>query len=253
MNNTASNNDKSLIPLIIFLSVIVLLTIWIVNIDVNKHKGDNEKSHLFEYKKNWSVISAHTVNKKSLRNTSKNFRFNSRAKLAEARRYLENKDLKKAEDILKTVLVFEPENTTALSMLGGIYYYSGRYKEAEYIFQKASVILPESARIYNSLASAQAKQKKYTQAITSGRKALSLNPDMPQIHINLAGMYSISGDSEKALAHFKKAYKILGKAILPLMNDPAFDNLRKLPEYHLIVSHSRTAPDMQLPQEKKVK
>jgi tetratricopeptide (TPR) repeat protein len=240
MNKPASNNDKSLIPLIIFLSIIVLLTVWIVNIDVDKHKGNEDDSHLFEYKKNWSVMSTQKVHKTSLpHRSSDKFHFNTAAKIAEVRRCLEKKQLDKAEDMLKTVLVFEPDNTTALSMLGGIYYYSGRYPEAELIFKKESVILPESARIYNSLASAQARQKKYSAAISSGQKALSLNPNIPQIHINLAGMYSISGNTKKALEHFRKAYKKLGSSILPLMNDPAFNHLRNSSEYQLIISKKK--------------
>jgi len=236
MNKPTSNNEKSLIPLIIFLSIIVFLTVWIINIDVNKHDKDEEESHLFEYKKSWNVANSQQNNKTALHTTGKKFHFNSALKIAEARRFLENKHLDKAEDILKTVLVFEPDNTTVLSMLGGIYYYSGKYSEAEQIFKRESTILPESARIYNSLASAQARQQKYSEAISSGQRALSLDPDIPQIHINLAGMYSISGNTRKALEHFKKAYSKLGNSILPLMSDPAFKNLRNSNEYQLITA-----------------
>ena len=249
MNKPASKNEKSLIPLIVFLSIIVLLTVWIVNIDVDKHKEEEGDSHLFEYRKSWSVVAENPRGVGSQKKSRKGFHFDVSGKIAEARRYLEHKQMDKAEDVLKTVLVFVPDNTAALSMLGGIYYYSGRYSEAEFIFKKESVILPESALIYNSLASAQARQKKYSVAIKSGRKALSLEPDLPQIHLNLAGMYSISGNKKKAMEHFLKAYAALGDSILPLMNDKAFDNIRNTREYQLLVSRggkTKTVGDVDL-------
>jgi len=247
MNQLSSKNEKSLVPLIVFLSIVVLLTVWIVNFDIGSHNESKKESSLLDYGRTWNGMQGSEISRKMKNHPPRKiFHFNSVEKIAEARRCLEHKNVEKAEDLLRTVLVFEPENTDALSMLGGIFYYSGRYSDAEYIFKQESVILPESAMIYNSLASAQARQKKYSDAILSGQKALALNPDKPQIHLNLAGMYSISGNKQKALVHFIKAFDKLGKSILPLMNDSAFDNIRDSSAYQLIISKVKSS----LPEQK---
>ena len=243
MNSNGKKTDKSLGPLILFLFIIILLTLWVVNIDVDKEKPLCPTEAMMSYHSSWTSMTKNGLANKSVNKTKKNtnpvFKYDVNKELLIARRLLENNKPKEAEDKLRTLLVFDPENTQALSLLGGLLYYSGRYKEAEFIFKKESVLLPESALVYNSMASAQAKQHKYEDAISAGKKALVLEPNMPQIHLNLAGMYSISGKPEKAIAHLQKAFKAMGSSILPLINDSAFDNIRESSQFQLIISKAK--------------
>jgi tetratricopeptide (TPR) repeat protein len=243
MKNKVKKAEKSLGPLILFLFVIIFLTLWIVNINVDKEKPVYSNKSMMNYNSSWTDMTKQGLVKKKSNLIKNNrtpiFRYNIPQELILARRLLENNKKEEAEDKLRTILVFKPNNTQALSLLGGILYYSGRYKEAEFIFKKESVLLPESALVYNSMASAQAKQRKYKDAITASQKALVLDPNMPQIHLNLAGMYSISGKSNKALIHLQKAYKMLGSNILPLINDTAFDKIRNTPKFQIIISTAK--------------
>ena len=86
--------------------------------------------------------------------------FDSTKHLKKAKRLLSEKNEREAEDTLRTILVFEPNNMNALSLLGGIFYYSGRYDEAEDIFKKQIEIDPNSYLAYNRLASTLAKTEK---------------------------------------------------------------------------------------------
>lgn len=182
-----------------------------------------------------SISRAQQKTKKSTR-TAADIKFDAEKHLAEAKKQLSNRQEKEAEDTLRTILVFEPNNMGALSLLGGIFYYSNRYHEAEYIFKQQIEIDPNSYLAYNRLASTLAKQKKFDDAIKTNSKALSINPEAPEVHINLAGMYSITGQKERALMHFKKAFESFGYAILPLSHDNAFDNIRHTPEFQEIIS-----------------
>lgn len=49
--------------------------------------------------------------------------------------------------------------------------------------------------------------KKYTEAIKDFNKALTLSPKMQEIHIDIALCHDGLGNSEKAVSHFKKAFK----------------------------------------------
>ena len=171
-------------------------------------------------------------------------KFDPAQQIAKAKKMLSAEKEREAEDILRTVLIFDPDNMNALSLLGGIFYYSGRYKEAEDIFTKQIKINPDSYLAYNRLAATLAKQKKFDDAIKTNSKALSINPESPEVHINLAGMYSITGKKERALMHFKKAYEAFGYAVLPLSHDMAFDNIRNTPEFQSIIAKAK----MELPE-----
>jgi len=187
---------------------------------------------------NFNIVN-HKKQTKKPQSRLREISFNSVQALTKAKKLLSEKKEPEAEDTLRTILLFEPNNINALSLLGGIFYYSGRYKEAEHIFKHQVTIDPNSYLAYNRLASTLAKQKKYGDAIKTNSQALSINPESPAVHINLAGMYSITGKKKQALMHFKKAYAAFGYAILPLSYDTAFDNIRYTPEFQSIIAKAK--------------
>lgn len=229
--------NKSLTPLIIIFTIIIFLTIVILNSDLGEKPQKKKEDSAISREMNIQILRQDP--EKELPRIAAELNFNVSKHLKKAKSQLAEKKESDAEDTLRTILVFEPENMNALSLLGGIFYYSGRYDEAEDIFKQQIKIDPNSYLAYNRLASTLAKQKKYDDAIKTTSKALSINPESPDVNINLAGMYSITGKKERALMHFRKAYEAFGYAILPLSLDSAFDNIRYTPEFQSIIAKAK--------------
>lgn len=232
--------SKSLAPLIVVIAVVVVLTIIIINSDVavrgkkpalwaavraprvalSKHHNDPEHQEKTKTKSIDGVASLFKVDEQ----------------LMLARKYLAAGRTDLAEDKLRTILVFYPENMPALTLLGGILFYSHRYSCAELIFRRQVRIAPKNYLAYNKLGSVLAKQKKFDEAIENALLAVGIKPDSGEAQINLAGMFAVVGEKEKALKHLSKATGLLGSAILPLTDDSVFDKLRDTPEFQEIIS-----------------
>jgi len=228
--------ETSLTPLIIVFAIIILLTIIVLNsnIDSKKKTSSNDDSH--------PELTIRQMKKKISKPRpllTKDIHFNYDVNFAKAKKLISAKQESEAEDVLRTILVFKPEDLNTLSLLGGLFFYSGRYKEAEDIFKQQIKIDPNSHLAYNRLASTLAKQNKFNDAIKTDSKALAINPNSPEVNINLAGMYSITGKKERALKHLEKAYESLGYAILPLTIDSSFNNIRSTPKFQSLIAKAK--------------
>ena len=227
---------KSLVPLIVFLFGIVLLTSVIVNMRPEMRKP---------------VISPKTSKPKAIYlssiETAKNPELRKRQQhimdekkilnlLLQAYSELDKGKLEAAGEKVKTVLVFQPENAEALSMLGKIYYLKHEYKEAEMIFTKQVKLNKKSASAYNNLGQVLLKQKKYSRAALQFQVAHGLDPESGLIALNLAGAYSQQGKKKESLASFEKASKLLGTRIITVANHPALDSIRNEKEFNDILT-----------------
>jgi hypothetical protein len=159
--------------------------------------------------------------------------------LDSSRRMLAEGKETEAEDRLRTLLVFSPDHVPALSLLGGMLYYSHRYEEAETMYRRQLRIDPASASVHNNLASALARQERYIEAIASAEKALEIDPDSAPAYINLASIYTAMGEKEPALRYFNRAYELLDWRILPVAEDSAFRELRNEPVFTMILAQAR--------------
>lgn len=231
--------NRSLAPLIVFMSFIILVTIILINVREPQKQADDPLHQPFlsikspEYRK-LPPLGAGEQNKQadaSMPDVDKIMR--------EVLKDLNAGKEGDAEDKLKTILVFDPFNLNALSILGNIFYASKKYQEAELIFRKQLKVKPENATIYNNLGTVLARQEKYDEAITCSLKSLELEPDSPAADMNLAGIYSSSGNTERALFHFRKTYERIGERIIPLSYDPALDNIRYEYEFQNILGEAR--------------
>ena len=234
--------DKSLTPLIAVIALVILLTVIVINSDFGEQKNPqkpDDRSPKVQLRPN---APAPFPSRRNMKKRSDNTQLlNIGEAIGHAKTLLSNGKIDEAEDTLKTLLVFDPENMQALSLLGGILYYSNRYKEAEVIFRKQIQIDPRNHLAYNHLGSVLAKQKKFKEAIDNASIALGMSPDSGEAHINLSGMYAVVGDKKKAIEHFRKAYDLLGYAILPLSYDEAFNNIRDDKDFQDIISKARNA------------
>ena len=234
--------DKSLAPLIAVFALIVLLSMILLNSNFMNQKGrpvaGSESNHCMaireeEYPQTLSPVD-------SRQQSSDNAELiDVGDMLGKAKKYIAAGKTGDAEDLLRTILLFYPDHRQALSLMGGILYYSNRYKEAEVIFRRQIKLDPNNSLAYNRLGSALAKQKRYKEAIDSASISLGMHPDSGDAHINLAGMYSVVGDKQKAIEHFRKAFKLIGYAILPLSFDEAFDNIRQMPEFQSVILEAK--------------
>ncbi|OGV50277.1 MAG: hypothetical protein A2017_06730 [Lentisphaerae bacterium GWF2_44_16] len=233
--------NKSLTPLIIFFALVILLTVIITNSQSREKIFKFNQSELLPSMelKNLTVRKKPDIDyvfqpsekKQKIQTELPNFQ----KMLRDAARDFEDNKFKEAEDKLKTILVFEPDNFKALLLFGSILYNSERYAEAEMIFREQCRINPEDPMVYNNLGSALAKQKKYEEAVSTTLKVLDIDPESPVALLNLAGMYSVSGDTEKSIEFFKRAYDKLGERVLTLSYDPTLDNIRYEPEFQQIL------------------
>jgi Flp pilus assembly protein TadD len=159
--------------------------------------------------------------------------------LDRSRRLLSEGKEAEAEDQLRTLLVFSPDSPPALSLLGGILFYSRRYDEAESVYRRQLRVDPISATLHNNLASVLARQGRLIEATAAAERALEIEPESAPPHINLAGIHAAAGDRGQALAHFQLAYERLGWRILPVAEDPVFRDLRNDPAFTLILAQAR--------------
>ena len=74
-------------------------------------------------------------------------------------------EYKKAENNLKNLLLFYPNNRTVLSLLGGVLYSTGNYRQAQNMFELMIKNNPDDSLGRESMGLVLEKQKKYTQAI----------------------------------------------------------------------------------------
>ena len=232
--------NKSLAPLIISFAVIILLTFIIIN--------TKPKESAIELQTNGTAptMSLSTVSKNQFKHKAPLTRKQRESYIPESEKFLENakkflSDGKEneAEDTLRTLLIFEPDNPQALSLLAGIFYYSQRYSGAEIIFRRQIRLNPENDSLYTHLGSALARQGKMNEAIKTTLTAVEINPKSSDAQINLSSMYASNGDIEPCIKHFLLAYQLIGYRILPFSYDPAFDKVRSSPEFQEIISRAK--------------
>lgn len=233
--------NKSLAPLIISFAVIILLTIIITNSKPAKDGIVETKIYELAPPMQLSPFSASPARKKKKDGAVGHYLSypDSTEILEKAKEMLSKGKEEEAENELRTLLIFDPDNFSALSLLGGIFYYSQRYAEAEMIFRRQIKIEPENSTVYNRIGSTLAKQQKMEEAIEMTAKAAELNPNSAEVHINLAGMYSVIKNADSAIKHMLITYQLIGYRILPFSYDPSFDNIRSTPEFQEIIARAK--------------
>jgi tetratricopeptide (TPR) repeat protein len=239
--------NKSLAPLIISFAVIILLTFIIIN--------TKPRESAIELQTNGTAptMSLSPVSKTQFKHKAPLTRRQRESYIPDSEKFLENAKVflsdgkeNEAEDTLRTLLIFEPDNPRALSLLAGIFYYSQRYSDAEIIFRRQVKLNPGNDAVYNHLGSALARQGKMKEAIRMTMKAVEINPKSSDAQINLSSICASNGDLESSIKHFLLAYQLIGYRILPFSYDPAFDKVRSSPEFQEIISRAKKEMDTNL-------
>lgn len=236
--------NKSLITLLIALGMVVLMTVVIINTRTIKQTERGRASGLGSSDIDIKLspyngvekVAAHTYPVKKQQYQEK----------AEIQKTLELAyvdmdagNMAAAENKVRNVLIFEPDNFAAMSILGKILYAGQKFDLAEAIFRRQAELKKDDPSVYNNLGQSLAKQNKFDEAIKQMSIAAELDPKSPFISLNLSGMYSIKGEKEKSIKFFKKASQVLGDQIIPISYDPTLNNIREEPEFIQIVNAAK--------------
>ena len=117
-------------------------------------------------------------------------------------------DLSKADSLYQQVLSIDPEEPTALHLLGVIAYQAGKIDNAVEFFTKALAVKPDNAETHNNLGAAFQGLGKLEEAEASFCKALAIEPENAEAHNNLGAVLQELGKSEDAVASCHKALAI---------------------------------------------
>jgi tetratricopeptide (TPR) repeat protein len=158
--------------------------------------------------------------------------------------------LEVAEKYYRLSVRANPHYAEAINNLGTIYFSRKSYRRAVSEYRRALRINPQSASIWSNLGSGYFERKDYQHAAESWQKALALDPEVfenrstqgvliqqqtveerAKYHIFLARTYAKAGMNTQALTYIRKALEEGFKERKKLTDDPAFAQLKELPEF----------------------
>ena len=164
--------------------------------------------------------------------------------------YHQLQQLDSARKYYERALKLNRDYAEAMNNVGTVYYARKSYRRAIGYYQKALRLSSNSASIYSNLGTALFARKKYDLATDAYQKALAIDPDVfehrsnygtlledrnieerAKFHYYLAKMYAKTGRNELAMQYVRKALEEGFKDRKTLTEDPAFEALRKLPEF----------------------
>ncbi len=168
--------------------------------------------------------------------------------------YHQMADLDTAKRYYERAVKLNHDYAEAINNIGTVYYSRKSYRRAISSYKKALKYSPESASIYSNLGTAYFARKDYNQAIDCYNKAVSLDPDVfehrstqgvllqersveerAKFHYFLARMYAKSGRTELALQYIRKSLEEGFKEKKKYMEEQEFAEIRKLPEFDLLM------------------
>ncbi len=107
-------------------------------------------------------------------------------------------DAASAEAHLGRALADEPDNPSALQLLGVVRRMQGQLKEAEDLFRRSLAADPNQAQVHHNLGNLLKSLGRYDEAIAAQREAIRLKPNYAEAHLNLAIALSETGDHQGA-------------------------------------------------------
>lgn len=236
--------NKSLIPLLIVMTLVVLMTVVITNTRTIKQTERGKESCLSTDVSEIKLSPYNNIEKPANRppppkEKQSQEKIDIQKMLRQAFSELDAGNMALAENKVRNVLVFEPDNFNAMSLLGRILYSEHKYEQAEAIYRRLAELNKNDPSVYNNLGQALAKQNKFDEAIEQMSVAAELDPESPFISLNLSGIYSAKGEKEKSIKLFRKASERLGEQIIPISYDPTLNNIRNEPEFKQIIQDVR--------------
>jgi tetratricopeptide (TPR) repeat protein len=160
-----------------------------------------------------------------------------------------------AEKYYRLAVKANPHYAEAINNLGTIHFAEKSYRRAVNEYKKALRLSPTSASIWSNLGSGYFARKDYQHAFESWQKALALDPEVfenrstqgvliqqqtieerAKYHMFLAKTYARAGMNDRALEYIRKSIEEGFKERKKLLEDPAFSNLKDLPEFKQLLA-----------------
>ena len=121
--------------------------------------------------------------------------------------------LELAEIAFRQAITLDSQYTDAHTNLGVVYYQMGRLPDALTEYDAALAVSPDDADVHHNKAAVYIQQALQVspaddsllqQGLRELQLALELNPDLPQVHFSLGVVYMVQGQSQEAIAEFKR-------------------------------------------------
>lgn len=117
-------------------------------------------------------------------------------------------NLSKAEGIYQDILTAEPNQPTALHLLGVIAHQNNKSDIALELIKKSLSIKPDYVEAHNNLGNVFRGLGKLDEAANSLRKAITIKPDYAEAHNSLGSVLMDLGELEDAVVSFNQALAI---------------------------------------------
>lgn len=121
---------------------------------------------------------------------------------------MEEKDFLKAENILEEVLEKNPNDASALDLLGNLLFIKGDIKKSLESYNKAISIAPKYAHTYYDRGSVYLNLEEYDKALKDMYKAVELDPNYAEFRMALGATLFTLNEINKAEEHLKKAVQL---------------------------------------------
>jgi tetratricopeptide (TPR) repeat protein len=121
---------------------------------------------------------------------------------------LEEKDFLKAENILKDVLEKNPNDPSALDLLGNLHFMKGNIKKSLELYNKAISVAPKYAHTYYDRGSLYLNLEEYDKALKDMYKAVELDPNYAEFRMALGATLFSLNEIDKAEEHLEKAIQL---------------------------------------------
>lgn len=231
-------NTKSLMPLILSLTAIVILTVVLTHTKTVRRETIREQpidSLVAVENAPIQLRQNETKYLPSVGVSTPGERFGLDKMTMNAAAALAADDYDSAINAARTVLVFDPRNYTALSVLGKALFVTNRFKEAEEIFLVQANFYKRDSVVLSNLGYTQAQLRNYKVALETLQNALRYDPESGYLLLSMAGIYAMDRQKTEALEYFYLASLKLGPKILNAIDEPMLDNIREEPDFKRIV------------------
>jgi predicted O-linked N-acetylglucosamine transferase (SPINDLY family) len=116
--------------------------------------------------------------------------------------------LKRAENLYKSILKSSPSNFEVIHLLGIIKIQLKQFEEAIVWLNKAIVINPNNHSVFNNLGVCYKELEKYPEALNNFNAALKIKPDYAEVYNNLGIIYKFLENYKDAIKNYNEAIKL---------------------------------------------
>jgi tetratricopeptide (TPR) repeat protein len=141
-----------------------------------------------------------------------------------------------AREALARSIELTPERARPYNDMGVLLRFTGELDEAESYALKALELAPEDVASHNNYGNLLVAQGRWEEAIERYHRAMELAPGLPHPVYNLACVYSLQGETARALDLLAQAIAIDPVWRAEARRDPDFEPLRGMAEFDALVA-----------------